>query len=48
MNPPDLPRSAVRGRRVVVALLAVSAVVGAGAVIAIIVLLVPLILELRP
>jgi len=48
VNPPDLPRSAVRGRRLVVALLAVSAAVGAGSVVAIIVLLVPLILELRP
>lgn len=48
MNPPELPRSVTRGRRVVIALLVVSAVVGACALIAIVLLLVPLLLEARP
>ncbi|HEY0817114.1 MAG TPA: hypothetical protein VGE11_27880 [Pseudonocardia sp.] len=42
MNPPKLPSSVVRGRRVVIGLLVVSAVAGACAVVALLVLLVPL------
>jgi len=42
MSPPRLPRSVVRGRRVVVGLLVMSAAVGVSAVVALLVLLVPL------
>ena len=47
MSPPDLPRSVDRGRRVVIALLVVSAIAGVCGLVAIVLLLVPLLLEAR-
>jgi hypothetical protein len=48
MSPPKLPRSVVRGRRVVIGVLVVSAAAGACAVVALLVLLVPLLWEALP
>jgi hypothetical protein len=48
VSPSDLPRSVVRGRVVVIALLVVSTVVGLCGLIAIVLLLVPMLLEAIP
>jgi hypothetical protein len=48
MSPSKLPRSVVRGRRIVIGLLVVSAAVGFCVVAALLVLLVPLVGEALP